>query len=283
MKNRYAVILFVSLLAISLCLGLQAVRVQAQTDPNVIYACVQKNNGQTRIVAAVGNCLPSEVAVSWNKVGPQGDPGPKGDNGVVGPKGDKPSHEWIGTALRFENPTGLWGALVDLKGADGAKGDPGAPGTPGVAPADIEKIQEAICEIFDQSAFSPRPDFCPEPVAECPCWPGITQDQIVAGLSAASVSDKVYSPLGDALGGAGAVTIGDLLDGVPQLSAVNASGLGQFGCKVYGVPTIADFPGGGTVDKPLPYKENISRKQAEACVKDIIAAQQSLNWRVVVP
>ncbi|OQA32892.1 MAG: hypothetical protein BWY57_01619 [Betaproteobacteria bacterium ADurb.Bin341] len=51
--------------------------------------------------------------------------GEQGKDGQDGEKGDKPKHEWKGTALRFENPDGTWGKLVDLKG------DPGRPGRSG--------------------------------------------------------------------------------------------------------------------------------------------------------
>lgn len=50
---------------------------------NVINACFKKNNGQLRIVSNFGQCLPSEIAISWNIVGPQGPPGPQGPSGVV--------------------------------------------------------------------------------------------------------------------------------------------------------------------------------------------------------
>ncbi len=46
----------------------------------VIYACYKKMNGQLRIVSAANQCLPSEVSLSWNIVGP---PGPQGPSGVV--------------------------------------------------------------------------------------------------------------------------------------------------------------------------------------------------------
>jgi hypothetical protein len=48
--------------------------------------------------------------------------------GAVGPQGEKPAHEWEGTALRFENPDGTWGDPVDLKGQTG---DPGLAGPEG--------------------------------------------------------------------------------------------------------------------------------------------------------
>ncbi len=81
---------------------------------------------------------------SWdlliNLVGPQGEQGPKGDKGdpgeqgiqgeqgPKGDKGDKPAHEWDGTSVRFENPDGSWGDLVELQGPKGDKGEPGEDG-----------------------------------------------------------------------------------------------------------------------------------------------------------
>ena len=62
----------------------------------------------------------SNVTGQWESLGtikgPQGDQGPQGE---PGPKGDKPAHQWSGTSLRFENPDGTWGSLVNLKGQDG--------------------------------------------------------------------------------------------------------------------------------------------------------------------
>lgn len=64
-------------------------------------------------------------------VGPKGDKGDKGDRGPKGDKGDKgdrgdpglpPAHEWKGTKLRFRQPDGKWGSLVDLKGDKGSGG-----------------------------------------------------------------------------------------------------------------------------------------------------------------
>jgi len=38
---------------------------------------------------------------------------------VIGPKGDKPAHQWTGTKLQFENPDGTtWGPAVDINNAD---------------------------------------------------------------------------------------------------------------------------------------------------------------------
>lgn len=53
------------------------------------------------------------------KPGPQGPAGPVGPEGKQGRVGPMPSHEWVGTSLRFQLPTGYWGPLVDLKGPQG--------------------------------------------------------------------------------------------------------------------------------------------------------------------
>ena len=146
--------------------------------------------------------------------------------------------------------------------------------------ADIEKIQEAICDIFDQTAVTPRPDFCPEPPA-CPCWPGVAVNDIVAALNAANVAgevgDPTYSVIGDPLGGAGSVTIGDNDDAIPIMSAVVFQ---DNGCKVFGLtPEIENIPGGS----PSEFLVGISQEEAKQCAKDIVAAQVSLQWPVVVP
>lgn len=74
-------------------------------------------------------------------IGPQGEIGPigpKGNKGDQGLKGDKPSHQWNNTELRFENPNGTWGSYVDLigpqgpQGLQGLKGDKGDKGDQGV-------------------------------------------------------------------------------------------------------------------------------------------------------
>jgi len=57
---------------------------------NVLNGCYQKNKGQLRVLAKKDRCLRSEVAVSWNKIGPQGPiglAGPQGPTGPVGPQG----------------------------------------------------------------------------------------------------------------------------------------------------------------------------------------------------
>ena len=38
---------------------------------------------------------------------------------LIGATGPVPNHQWLGTALRFELPSGQWGVAVDLRGAPG--------------------------------------------------------------------------------------------------------------------------------------------------------------------
>lgn len=65
--------------------------------------------------------------------GARGEQGLAGPPGPQGPKGDKPAHEWNGTALRFENPDGSWGELVDLRGPKGAAGRGSGSSTSGIS------------------------------------------------------------------------------------------------------------------------------------------------------
>lgn len=55
----------------------------------VIEACVNKTNGDVRVVSDPSQCRTSERSVHWNVVGPQGPKGDTGDTGPQGPKGDK--------------------------------------------------------------------------------------------------------------------------------------------------------------------------------------------------
>ena len=57
---------------------------------SIITACIKTVNGQLRVVSAAAQCLPSETAISWNAVGPQGAEGPQGPagpQGIAGPQG----------------------------------------------------------------------------------------------------------------------------------------------------------------------------------------------------
>ena len=54
-------------------------------DQGLIHACVKLQVGTTRIVPPSVSCGPSETAVHWSIVGPQGPPGPTGPPGQTGP------------------------------------------------------------------------------------------------------------------------------------------------------------------------------------------------------
>ena len=58
----------------------------------MIYGCQQKNDGPLRIVSNPGACRPSEIPISWNKIGPQGLQGPAGPEGPQGPVGPSGSN-----------------------------------------------------------------------------------------------------------------------------------------------------------------------------------------------
>lgn len=86
----------------------------AVTGGNTIDGCYVKSGkskGQFRVLES-GKCRSNEIAVSWNKTGPQG---PAGAPGASGPAG-------------AEGPKGDAGARGDA-GPQGPKGDPGAAGT----------------------------------------------------------------------------------------------------------------------------------------------------------
>lgn len=51
------------------------------TNPNFIYACVHKGDGNIRIIDGSTNCKPEETPLSWNIQGPPGQPGPQGPAG----------------------------------------------------------------------------------------------------------------------------------------------------------------------------------------------------------
>ncbi len=87
--------------------------------------------GEQGIRGAAGERGPRGPEGPRGPVGPVGPRGPKGDKGDRGDKGDQgdrgeqglpPAHEWKGTKLRFRDPNGRWGALVDLKGDKGSGG-----------------------------------------------------------------------------------------------------------------------------------------------------------------
>jgi len=59
------------------------------SSEQVIYACVTGVNGNiTKVSNAPKTCPRGTTAISWNSVGPRGEQGPVGLQGIQGPKGD---------------------------------------------------------------------------------------------------------------------------------------------------------------------------------------------------
>ena len=113
MKTKLTIMIVIALLAASATWAL------AQTD-GVIYACVMKN-GTMRIVSDPAECMKNETLLSWNIMGPKGDPGLAcwdldGD-------GIQDLEEDI-------NLDGVWDA-ADCKGPQGETGPTGAEGAQG--------------------------------------------------------------------------------------------------------------------------------------------------------
>jgi hypothetical protein len=69
---------------LSLSLWLQGAA-QAQSVPTTIYACVNNNSGNIKIVSASTTCGGNSTKISWNTTGP---PGPAGATGPQGPQGN---------------------------------------------------------------------------------------------------------------------------------------------------------------------------------------------------
>lgn len=67
----------------------------ASSNSNEITGCVNKKTGLLRIAT---KCTSSERPISWNKVGPQGIPGPQGLMGEAGPIGPQGARGEIGIA-----------------------------------------------------------------------------------------------------------------------------------------------------------------------------------------
>ena len=81
-RRRWIVLGVAAVLAAGAGVGLAAGMIAKDSD--VIQACAKQNSGALRIVETPGDCLASEVAVSWNASGPAGTPGPAGPPGPPG-------------------------------------------------------------------------------------------------------------------------------------------------------------------------------------------------------
>lgn len=106
-----------------------------------IYGCVEKGDGEIRLVNGPGVCKRNEVAVQWNVAGPQGATGPAGAPGIagpVGPMGPAGPQGPMGPAgangapgaIGPVGPVGAQGA-IGPRGADGATGPEGPAGPMG--------------------------------------------------------------------------------------------------------------------------------------------------------
>jgi hypothetical protein len=96
--------------------GAVAVPVSAAADPNVVYACVKKSNGDVKIVTETKKCKKGWVKISWNVTGPQGPAGPQGPVGpsrnLVDSKGTVVGTimaAWAGGYFSVQNAGGLYG------------------------------------------------------------------------------------------------------------------------------------------------------------------------------
>ena len=81
-----------------------------------------------------GNAGPQGQKGEDGAQGPQGAAGRDGAQGPAGPQGPRgktPDHEWSGSKLRFEKPSGAWGEFVELRGPKGGRGDAGRGGGSG--------------------------------------------------------------------------------------------------------------------------------------------------------
>jgi hypothetical protein len=94
----------------------------------VIHGCYQKNNGQLRVIdPAVSSCSPSETALQWSQIGPQGPAGPQGPEGPAGPQGPAgPEGPSGSTAFGGFKEVGF-----PISGGFPTEGLPDAPGTVG--------------------------------------------------------------------------------------------------------------------------------------------------------
>jgi hypothetical protein len=97
--------------------GSMAVMFISAQGGGVITACVNGQNGATRIVGSAGECRQPEYSVQWNIQGPQGEQGPPGPQGIPGPQG--PQGE--------QGPPGPQGEA----GPEGPQGEQGPPGPQG--------------------------------------------------------------------------------------------------------------------------------------------------------
>jgi large repetitive protein len=132
-RPRRAAPLIAALLA---CVAATAGLAYAASDsPATINACRTKILGYVRVVTTTAKCRRNELPLSWNTVGPKGDPGPVGPAGPAGPVGP-------------EGRAGPAGPKGD-DGAPGASGPQGPKGDPGSALESIGELSGLLCTTHD--------------------------------------------------------------------------------------------------------------------------------------
>ena len=123
---------------------------------NVISAAYQKVEGILRLVNSEEDINPSEVYISWNQKGPQGETGPAGPQGPQGPKGD-PGADGEDGATGPQGPQGVPGptlfAVVDI--VDGQRtiiaSSPGVTFGPSIGPGHFRLIfNDVDASLFTQ-------------------------------------------------------------------------------------------------------------------------------------
>ena len=83
----------------------------ASSQSPVLHGCEQKNSGNLRLVDDPDECRSSELPVSWNREGANGEPGPPGPKGDDGAPGTSGTNLWAtverdGTLLRHSGALG---------------------------------------------------------------------------------------------------------------------------------------------------------------------------------
>ncbi len=74
-------------IAIVLVLGVLVGTALVAAQDGIITACINGENGNTRIVASSADCQQPEYSIQWNITGPQGQMGPQGPQGLPGEPG----------------------------------------------------------------------------------------------------------------------------------------------------------------------------------------------------
>jgi hypothetical protein len=113
----------------------------AQSSPpdGLFYACFRKAEGKVVLDPAACD-LTKETIYSWNEQGPQGEPGPQGEQGIQGPQGEPGPQGEQG----IQGPQGEPGPQGE-QGIQGPQGEQGPPGSPPELLYQRVSTEEATC------------------------------------------------------------------------------------------------------------------------------------------